>query len=365
MGWTTLDIRKDLKYLEKILESETNPKKRDRIITYIANMKYEIACTELTKFEKDEDEEEKALNDIDLDLDEGTCFGDLTHNIADLEKYRLYYPFIKKHIDICDKDLERDYVFSHHGNLKLSKKEIFDAVHEFYKGTNKYFYNKYLLFEKNKNKILNYRPELDSDDGTCLSFPLVKSRYLEVGGDGAVQNTLVSLSHEIGHFIGSIINEERYFDDDKFVEIESLFFELISNDYFYKTFDNNKFKENLIDYAYTYHDDARNIMAFKKVNDDTFKKLYKLDNPYHYYGEISKKVPYYKNVDVDDKMKYLFSYLVALELYELYKEDKDLALYKLKEIVRPNNRKSEYQRITENIELNNNMKEHVKTLKRF
>jgi hypothetical protein len=106
-------------------------------------------------------------------------------------------------------------------------------------------------------------------------------------------------------------------------------------------------------------------MAFKKVNDDTFKKLYKLDNPYHYYGEISKKVPYYKNVDVDDKMKYLFSYLVALELYELYKEDKDLALYKLKEIVRPNSRKSEYQRITENIELNNNMKEHVKTLKRF
>ena len=363
MGWNTLDIRKDLSMMEEALKKETNPVKIDRLITYISNIKYEIACEELNKFERKESDEEKGEEDVDNELNEGTCYEEFTHNVSDLEKYRLYYPSLKNYIDICDKDLGREHVFCEHGKLELSDDELIGLTHDFYKSTDKYFYNKYLSFEKNKDRVLNINRDKDCEEGFILAFPISHSKYIEVGADGFSESILVSLAHEIGHYIGSKINEGRYFAEDVFVEIESLFFELISNEYYYKVLGNKKFKENLIDHAYSYHDYAKRIMAYKRVHDKVFEDLYKLDKPYEYFGTLSKQDKDFKDIDVDYRMKYLVSYLVATELFEIYKDDKEKALHLLREIIKPNHKKTEYKRITDNIELNNNMKKHVKAIK--
>ena len=372
MSWTTLDLRKDLKTMEKALNNESDPKRRDLIIKYIADLKYDIACEELQAFEIKEnsdeelDEDEKALKDVEMDLDEGTCYGDLTHDISDIEKYRLYYPFVEKHIEICDKSLEKDYTFMEQGDMDLNEDDINSLTHDFFKdSTDKFFYDKYLKYEKNNKKILHMDQARDSEDGYFFYFPISNTRYVKVGLDGAKERTLTSLAHEVGHVLGSFINEGRYCNQDVFYEIESVFFELLSEEYYFKKLNKKLFKEELIDNAYTYDESARRIMAFKRVTDKTFDNMNKVKNPYKYYGRLSKKEEYYKNIDVDDKMKYLFSYLVAVELLEIYKVDKDKALYLLKEIVKENKDKTEYQRITENIELNNLMNNHVKTLKRF
>ena len=174
MSWSTLDLRNDLKRMEEALDKETDYKKKDFIVKHIADLKHDITCEELQGFENDEDfeDDEKAEEDVELNLDEGTCYGELTSNIPNIESYRLYYPFIERHRDICNKDLERDYVFIHHGKLKLSDDEINTLIHDFYKSTNKYIYNKYLLYEKDKDKILSLfsKPEFIIPLGLPVPF---------------------------------------------------------------------------------------------------------------------------------------------------------------------------------------------------
>lgn len=44
-----------------------------------------------------------------------------------------------------------------------------------------------------------------------------------------------------------------------------------------------------------------------------------------------------RNIDID--VKYLFSYIVAVELYEVYRKDKELAFHLLDTIIRADNEK--------------------------
>ena len=361
MGWSSLDVREDLRKLEEQLKKETNSLKRDEIINSIANCKLFIAYMELKKYDdlhpKEEDDSVYLGNETDIDT--------FTGNMFKLEEKRLYIPKLKEYVDICDNNAELDYVYLHNGSEDLSKDDIIGLTHDFYKSTNPYFFKKYLEFYKNRDKMLTFNPDVSSTKGNCFHFE-TGSCYIEVGTKGDCEHILTSLTHEIGHLIGSRVNPKRYFDKDVFIEIESLFFELIGYDYYHKALNRDIFKEMDIAMTYDMYEEARKVLAYKRVFDDTFERLPKLDDPYTYYSlRALREEDYEDNLDLDEKFLYVTSFIVALDLYEIYKIDKDRALHLLREIIKPNSKISEYERITNNIKFNEHTKDHVKSLKRW
>ena len=59
---------------------------------------------------------------------------------------------------------------------------------------------------------------------------------------------------------------------------------------------------------------------------------------------------------------YVIGYIAAIELFEIYKQDKDLAFNLLKRIVSEDDTKTEYQRIVENVNMTEHVDEHVKRI---
>ena len=93
MGWSTENFRNVLKEYEKLYQSETDSFIKDKYLKYISILRYEISIEELTAFERkkygNEDKMEVTIDDKDvtLDLEKGTCFGELTHNIHDVSSF--------------------------------------------------------------------------------------------------------------------------------------------------------------------------------------------------------------------------------------------------------------------------------------
>jgi hypothetical protein len=117
------------------------------------------------------------------------------------------------------------------------------------------------------------------------------------------------------------------------------------------------------DRLYDYYSDAKGIIANRDILDELFTKLNKVSDPYQFYSFLADNNPEYKEVDIPEKNKYLFGYLIAVELFEIYKEDKEMAIELLKRIICKDDKKTELRRITDNVDINRRLENHVKRLK--
>ncbi len=372
MPWSTEDFREILKKYEDLYNLSESDFEKKVLLDYISNLKSEIAVEELTKFEREKlsNPEEKTKIDLkinedkDLDLDSGTCFGALTHDLYDISRFRELYPYIDEFKTKLKSILKYDtFKFNAESNIKLSKEDIFELIHDLFKSTTDEIYEIYLSLEKNKDKYINLDPTLDANDGSSFYFPIVNKNFISVGTNGNSEDIISTLSHEIGHYIGSVYNEGRYLDKDLYVEIESQFFDLISHDYFGNQLNDIYFNEMSKDRLYDYYSDAKGIIANRDILDELFTKLNKVSDPYQFYSFLADNNPEYKEVDIPEKNKYLFGYLIAVELFEIYKEDKEMAIELLKRIICKDDKKTELRRITDNVDINRRLENHVKRLK--
>ena len=151
MSWTYQDFRNDVKKYEELLKKENDPIKRDDIVQYITDLKYEVACGELSCLDTGK-EYEDAIRDVEISLNGGTNFGSLTHDIHDVSEYQLYDYFIDTFREKLHDILEfNKYILTLDGGLKLSKDDMFELVHDLYKSTNKaipptYQLHRYIIF---------------------------------------------------------------------------------------------------------------------------------------------------------------------------------------------------------------------------
>ena len=374
MSWSTLDFRKLIKEVEKRLETETNPSKVEGLINYLTTLRFKTVERELIEYSR---RKKNILGQLSLDEDEiisdqcvssedipfCTTYDQLIYDTNDVSYNTLYYPQIEAFRDILKNDL-KDIKFKHNVEPKLDIKEddMFALIHDFYKGTGSYIFKKFLYIYKNRDKIINFDSNLPCDDASTIIFSLCNAMFIEEGIDGDNKEEILNgLTHEIGHAIGSLMRRDRYDGDTRFVEIESLFFEMLAEDYYSKVLGNNYFDELLKEKLITYYNNSKLLIANKHVIDNVFDRLRDLDEPYEYYVSIAKNEKDYKgNVDTNKRIKYLYSYMAALELYELYQNDPELAIEKLKEIVQ--SRKKEYHQINETLDLNKSVKKHTKRL---
>ncbi len=344
MGWSINDFRRDFKELKKKYRECDNVVEKEKIINQMMTL-----CSAITFFEYD------IHSDYDLITDDSGNLKIVNNTIEEEKelstyfvnniKFDMYHPFFykfRKELN-CLKDVDE---FSFKNNeVQLNRKDVIELINEFFKHTNKEMYEYYLKFDKRK---INYLKNESVDKGITYASPGVNRFYINVGEDGDKRRQLKTLIHERGHVIGQMINSDRSENKDFFSEIEGLFFELIAGDYFAKELNDTSFYNYQLNDTLMFYKAANKVLRCKEVSSKTFNNMSKTKSPFDLFKEYSKGEDL-SRIDIPKDTRYVFSYLVALELREVYYKDKDMAFDLLKRIIGKNEEKTEYQRIIENV----------------
>lgn len=334
--WDNRDLRKDVKALEKMYKEEQNPALREQIAYYIMEAK---ACI----FEEENEvEQEESENGLDV----------LTRMVP---IFRVYYPHIndfrKKLTRFIKKQETLPLINSQNEGLELRKEDIMDLVNELYKSIGGDIYEHFCKVYNNRHKWIRYIAD-EIDYANMIFIPGVNKPYMTLGATGKdrYRNDLIDAAHEMGHGLVSLMSPERYYGDDYFFnEIETTFFELIAQDFFAKELGDTGFYDDEEARLETYYCTAEDILANQRLVD----KRYSLGNPTkeELFNAIANKqlqgmLLASDEADIQKDIKYLFSYIVAIELYEIYKQDPKTALEMLKAILVKKEKESEYTNIT-------------------
>ena len=307
--WDRNDIEKDFKDLKKAYKESSTEEEKNAIMNAIK-------------------ETEEIIEDIDSSF--GIYKKELGYQesldlLADtVPTFEFVYPYLEKLLSILKDDAShRRFSFSfdnESSNKNLTEDEVFGLVHDFFKGTTKKIYDAFLSIYNNRYKTARFLDShLDYVDG------------------------LLTLTHECAHITTAMINPNRYgFESAFFNEIETIFMELIASDYFGESMHDKEFSKTSIDKLEHYYFAADDVLDKKRI---TEIRLSMGNPPYNEFRD-SMNDEFYKalltveplrNIDID--VKYLFSYIVAVELYEVYRKDKELAFHLLDTIIRADNEK--------------------------
>ena len=342
MVWSSKDLRNDLKELRRLYHEETDIRKKEELAEAIRDTIY-VVC------------------DIELEEKSEYKLSDAMSLYNSVPKYNLYYPDVDKfrRLILSLNYHEHDnYEFNY--DKEIDESDVFPMLRDFYKSIGREIYYKYAEIEDHKDTRIKICEDMDATEGHTFFVPVLNKVYMAIGTAGDNRDVLYTLTHEFGHGISALINPKRYFNFDYFYEIESIFFELLGLDYYYRatgdTFYSDYMKSRLINQI----DSANRVLAMKRVMDRNFAYMYgkkHLMQEGIQSGELT--------IDVDNDMKYLFSYLVAVELFEAYKEDKDLGINLFNKIINRDKEQSEYQSIYSTVTPVKSMKKHIERLSRY
>ena len=351
MAWDSKDLREDLAKLRKMYSKEKDIATKEKLIDVIHSTMLSICECEVGEF-----------GEIDEKID------NITILFNSIPRFTMYYPTIYKFLNVLNKT-DYDYPYGdgyvYEARTELSRDDMFSLCHDFFKSCGKKIYGYYSKMEKEQDKYLNLLDELGTGEGNTYSVPFLNKRYIWVGTEGSNKDMLSTLTHEYGHGIATFINPFRYANNDFFIEIESLFFEYIGLDYYYHATNDPFYKnylEDMINYNYW---EARKIIALKKSNDKTFNFMTDEESANKLCNRFMRKEKIdFGSINPERTMKYLFSYIIAVELFETYKEDKELAFNLLEKIVNRDNTLTEYESIYNTVEPVKSLVKHVNRFKR-
>ena len=329
--WDSKNLREDVKLLEKMFEEEKDIRKREDLLFYIAEAKSLILDEEAPSSEEDND-----------------YFNTMTNLVPLFEPYYSYIDEYRKTFDSYIDELIIDEPSKKKMNLK--KEEMMELIREFYGSVGGFLYPHFDKLFKERHNMIRFQKE-DLEYATTIIVPGLNKPYMTIEEPNAknYRNILSMLVHELGHGISAQICPERYLRDDSFLkEIETTFLEFISNDFFAKELSDDAFYEDEVERIVGGHSTAEDILLSKRAVD----LRYELGNPSKekilkiIKDDILRSIIETKgDLSLDDDIKYLFSYIVAIELYEIYRQDKKEALNILKEIILRKDNETELQNV--------------------
>lgn len=224
----------------------------------------------------------------------------------------------------------------------LSPKDLLDLTHDFYKSLNSFFFGHFMQNFYRRNDHIKFTPQNINYkyDGVCIFIPHTNEAFIEIIRNYTLED-VVKVIHEYGHATGYSINFlNRFYPNLYYTEIISLFFELISADFLGNIFGQDK---STIIKAINHNtmSELAKITSFK-IDLITAESL--LPNGYNRNKDIKQTAQILLDLD-SLKTEYLFAdenleisdytigYIIAIELYFIYLEDKDRALHILKKII--------------------------------
>ena len=333
-NWSNKDILNDIKELEKKLESEKNIEKKAYYVKVIDCMNSLLMDDELSK------------------LNIKTLKSNILYDIADAQKCKdryyklceifhiLCYPYVDRRNSLYEEALE----FIPNTDT-IPDEEIMTLIHDSYYNVDDELYKYFMELYKNRHTSIRFQDEIESldaheIDGSCIYVDIIRKNYIQVYDENGVYK-LINTAHEVGHAVANLYNSKAVYNrlDDFLAEVPSLFFELVIS-----------------------HDVARNINPFETAykNLETFSEYYNyasllslhnylVDSWFNnnnkankeYYRELKSiykltrsKVDEALNTSLEIDGPYVIGYMIALELFNIYKQDKKSAIRLLKEMLK-------------------------------
>ena len=237
-----------------------------------------------------------------------------------------------------------DITYEEQKTMNLKTDDILTIVHDFYKSLNPYFFKIFMkVFKQRKNNLKTFNKEDTTPFMGCsYMLPYLNETYIAIARTYDIED-IITFAHEYMHTINYSINPRGAYEKNKsyFFEIDTLFIELIITDYLRNLFKNNEAdKANLITHLeycnqVIYSSIIYTLTDYEKTNNTQLqsnkqmKELIK--NTFGIKENIFEEI--FQTSDTEIIIKYIISYMFAIELYLLYLNDKDKSLYILKKII--------------------------------
>ena len=343
MAWTINDIKNDLVELKSLYNKETNPTLREEMSRYIASLERMV-----TNFATDRSENVVKRGNFYVCQDY-------------IPRYRSQLPHVRDFLEATD-DYVEDKRYTREGK-EYNFKDMYELTRDFFKSVGGKIYKAYEEFDKEKDNRVNFFP-MPPVNSTVYTIPVLNKFYMNIGTDAEDEEIIETYIHEAGHVITFKQNSKRYESLQLFTEIESLFFEILADEYLREQTNDDYFLDLERNRLNEYYGSGSVMDIFNIAYNMTVDNITEINNPDKVFMDICKNEGLLKTtpVRIDNTMKYVFSYICAVELVQIYKQDPEKALFLLDNIISNDNTISEYERIVRNVNPNEHMKEYAKTL---
>ena len=319
-NWSIYTIEDRLLKLKKLLLTEANNQVREQISYDIAILENYLESQDVLHYD-----ELKLLESYDCVKEDFSSVQFLISDFID------FYEYIKKPL--------RQFEIK---NNSLSKGDILDLTHDFYKSLDRHFYSNFMKQFRLRNNHIRFRQFSDEESiyGQTIVIPSLNEFFVDILRKNTIEDVLSTI-HEYMHITSFTINPNHGgLSKHLFREIDSLFSEISAIDFLYEKLHD----DNLIALKIKTFNDffiyARDIYLNSKLIECeettlegyTNNKLLKQIAKYRCDIDNQELVDILNNTDTAT-FRYLIGYLFALELYNIFTVDKDKALYILNKII--------------------------------
>ena len=322
-NWTIDDLKNRYYKLLQLQRKEKNPDILLQINTDIYYLKKEI-----------DDMESKSQDSMPNLL---TKYGTIKASINDS---RFLYTDIKDFYELIATSV------GHTPDLKqmsLSKDDILDLTHDFYKHClDKFFFHNFLKYCRKRYNHVTFIPKFDNSKllGKSIGISALEEIFISLRRNDTIDDILTVI-HEFEHGVSMSINYAHLCDANlTFCEIDTIFMEMIGADYLENIFQNNQAflaKAARHEGYYCMANTLVSALDLVKAEEDYYKDGYTCNK---HLKESAKKHCRLISEEVDSIIQheelqydYVISYIFAVELYKMYQEDRDKALYYLRKLI--------------------------------
>ncbi len=323
-NWNVYTLINKLNSLQKMLLTEQNPRKIELINKDISILQ---SCIE-EYFDNDAYDMPSLLE----------CYDGVKEYLGDIH---LFWGDIIEFSELEEPDFK---FIPKIKRCSLSQDDILSLTHDFYRSLGSFYFGNFMKhFYRRKDHIVfrKYQEEsICSGSSICLSSK--PESFIEVFRTYTIDDVLTTI-HEYSHAISATINPANFdLAKNNFIETDTLFMELIANDYLKSlTNDKNllitKAENHLQEISFAL--DLSDLISLVET-EETLKSGYTSNR-------VMKKAAseecgihpmelenILQNVAMSSgNVEYIMSYLLSIELYNIYKQDRDKALYLLKKFI--------------------------------
>lgn len=206
--------------------------------------------------------------------------------------------------------------------------ELFDCFKKIYKER----YSS-IKFTKNDQTLKDAK-----DDGNCLFIDVVRKNFININ-DSKGLSKAVNLAHECGHAVANLFIGNIYDVRDEFLgELASIFFEMAFHNDIGENIDS--FENTLLQFEkmnyFNYISDS--LLCHQELIESWQYNEYNVSSDFYRYLKDKYKLKRYDakeclNINIESEGPYVISYMVALELLHIYKDNKNEALNILKKML--------------------------------
>ncbi len=249
--------------------------------------------------------------------------------------YKPFYPLSRQFANLGRTQYELSFDTAY-TSFPMSDEQVMEDAHDFFKGQGDFFSSHFAEFENEANDHLKFVSEKSNTAGETLFLNSVGEAYVFVPNYSNITKFTI-LIHESEHVIDFYSNPQ-FLDAHVISETAAVFMELIACDYIAKkyklfndAFQRKNFLHTLIKSQATLLEDKIEMLDIVNKNkhlehDELFVLLEE--------SEFSMEdVKFYLEATITQDNSYQIPYLIAIELYTIYKRNKKLALKILEDII--------------------------------